>query len=185
MECGSSDAALDRRGGHTRGAYAPSELTLVGGTHNPWAPPFDAMAEALLPLRGRMGLHASAELDRAGFYPAGRARFRVHVQPRGRFVPLDLVERGQVVGRLARAVVARLPERIARRGLAVVRDTLNWPDECLRAKRVDDSAGPGNVILIEIASEYVTEVFTGSRPVDFACEKLDRDVYEMRCRKES
>ncbi len=153
-------------------ADQPSELTLEGGTHNPWAPPFDFLTRALLPLLDRMGLHAMATLDRPGFYPAGGGKFRVSVQPRGELVPLDLLERGQAVSRLARAVVARLPERIAERELALVRHKLNWSDDCLRAETANDSVGPGNVILIEIASEHVTELFTGFGSVERSSEEV-------------
>src|SRR5574340_332692 len=36
-------------------AGAPSQLTLEGGTHNPWAPPFDFLDRAMLPILRRMG----------------------------------------------------------------------------------------------------------------------------------
>jgi RNA 3'-terminal phosphate cyclase (ATP) len=36
-------------------ASGPSTLTLEGGTHNPFAPPFDFLAKAFLPLINRMG----------------------------------------------------------------------------------------------------------------------------------
>ena len=31
------------------GADKPSTVTVTGGTHNPWAPPFDFLAETFLP----------------------------------------------------------------------------------------------------------------------------------------
>jgi RNA 3'-terminal phosphate cyclase (ATP) len=37
-------------------ASGPSELTLEGGTHNPWAPPFDFLSRAFFPLLRRMGV---------------------------------------------------------------------------------------------------------------------------------
>jgi len=36
-------------------ADGPSELTLEGGTHNPFAPPFDFLVKTFLPLLNRMG----------------------------------------------------------------------------------------------------------------------------------
>src|SRR5262245_64635982 len=65
-------------------ADGPSTLVLEGGTHNPWAPPFDFLEKAFLPLVNRMGPHVEVELERHGFYPAGEigrasCRERVHV----------------------------------------------------------------------------------------------------------
>src|SRR5512133_1574470 len=73
-------------------ASGPSRLKLQGGTHNPWAPPFDFLAKALLPLLGRMGPTIAAELIRPGFYPAGGGEFVVTIQPTPRLGPLELVE---------------------------------------------------------------------------------------------
>src|SRR6516225_361743 len=62
-------------------AEGPTTLILEGGTHNAWAPPFDFLEKAFVPLVNRMGPHVEVELDRHGFYPAGGGRFRVHIQP--------------------------------------------------------------------------------------------------------
>ena len=58
-------------------AGASSILTLEGGTHNPWAPPFDFLARAFLPLLERMGAPVRAAIQRYGFYPAGGGQFTV------------------------------------------------------------------------------------------------------------
>lgn len=61
---------------------------------------------------------------------------------------------------MARAVVANLAHSIAERELAVISKKLRWEASCLRSKVVS-SRGPGNVVMLEIESENVTEVFTG------------------------
>ena len=143
-------------------AAAPSTLTLEGGTHNPAAPPFDFLARAFLPLIGRMGPRVDAALDRPGFYPAGGGRCTFRVTPVPRLAPLTLLERGALARRRARALVARLPRQIADRELAVVRSRLGWSGEELEAVVVDGAArGPGNVLLLELESEHVTELFSG------------------------
>jgi len=63
-------------------------------------------------------------------------------------------------------MVARLSEDIARRELSKVRGKLGWSDDELHIDARRDSAGPGNVLLLEIASENITEVFTGFGQVD-------------------
>jgi len=52
-----------------------SNLILEGGTHNPYAPPYDFLAQAFLPVVNRMGPKASCSLERPGFYPAGGGKF--------------------------------------------------------------------------------------------------------------
>ena len=52
-------------------------LTFEGGTANQWAPPFDFLQRAYLPLIERMGPRIEARLERHGFYPAGGGRFSV------------------------------------------------------------------------------------------------------------
>ena len=142
-------------------AAGPSRLVLKGGTHNPWAPPFDFLEKALLPLLGRMGPQVAVRLVRPGFYPAGGGEFTVDIRPAPHLTPLELLERGEITGRRARAMLARLPDHIAERELKVVRAKLGWPAGTLAVERVEESLGPGNVVVIEVECEHVTEVFTG------------------------
>jgi RNA 3'-terminal phosphate cyclase (ATP) len=138
-----------------------SALVLEGGTHNPFAPPFDFLDRALLPLLRRMGARVAASLERPGFYPAGGGRMRVEVEPVARLARLELLERGAILERRAVARVAHLPRHIAERELAVLRESLSWPSGCLGLEEVAGAAGPGNVLTAEIVSENVTEMFTG------------------------
>ena len=142
-------------------ATGPSQLTLEGGTHNPFAPPFDFLVRAFLPVLNRMGPSVAATLDRPGFYPAGGGQLQVVIEPCAALQSLDLRSRGAVQAHCARALVANLPSRIAKRELAVIAREMSWPPECLQIEVVPHSAGPGNVVTVEIASENVTDVFTG------------------------
>ena len=107
-------------------ADRPSRLTLEGGTHNPFAPPFEFLDRAFLPPVNRMGPRVVATLEACGFFPAGGGRFTVEVTPAPRLTGLELLERGEPVGHNAVAVVANLDPRIADRELAVVAERLGW-----------------------------------------------------------
>ena len=161
---------------------APSTLTLEGGTHNPAAPPFDFLARAFLPLIGRMGPRVEAVLGRPGFYPAGGGQCTFRITPTPRLAPLALLERGAIKRRGARAMVARLPRQIADRELVVVRNRLGWSDEELAAVVVDGGArGPGNVLLLEVESEHLTEVFSAFGEIGVRAEAVaERAVQEAR-----
>lgn len=142
-------------------ADQPSTLVLEGGTHNPFAPPFDFLAHAFLPLVNRLGPTVTATLDQPGFYPAGGGRFRVDLQPSPKLLPMELVERGRLLSRFGRVLIAHLPQTIGLRQAQLLRQQLNWPDNTIEVLPLDHSAGPGNAVVVEIQWEQVVEVFTG------------------------
>ncbi|MGZ5545237.1 MAG: RNA 3'-terminal phosphate cyclase [Limisphaerales bacterium] len=136
-----------------------STLILEGGTHNPHAPPFDFLQNTFLPILNRMGPTITATLERRGFYPAGNGRFTVLIKPASHLSPIQLLERGKIQRCRATAIVAGLPEHVAQRELNVVRERLGWPDESLHLEALPD--GPGNVLMLEVQCERITETFTG------------------------
>jgi RNA 3'-terminal phosphate cyclase (ATP) len=162
-------------------AGGPSRLTLEGGTHNPTAPPFDFIAKSFLPILRRMGPRVDARLECYGFYPAGGGRFVVDIEPSALCDSVTLTERGPARVQ-ARALVASLAENIAKRELTVVRERLGLSREMTHVHCIDTSVGPGNVLLIEIESEHVTEVVTGfgikgvtaERVASGACDEAER-----------
>lgn len=141
-------------------ADGPSQLVLEGGTHNMHAPPFDFIQKAFLPMLARIGMKVETQLDRHGFYPVGGGRFTVAIQSPDSLRRLELLERGPIVRRSVRALVSRLPLHIAKREVNTVLEQLDWPEECARVEQVE-AHGPGNVVLIEVESEHIAEVFVG------------------------
>ncbi|MFQ5792535.1 MAG: RNA 3'-terminal phosphate cyclase, partial [Acidobacteriota bacterium] len=119
-------------------ADGASELRLEGGTDNPFAPPFDFLAEAFLPLLARMGPQVAVELERAGFYPAGGGRLSARIVPVRKLRRLDLRQRGKLLSRRAKAVVARLPRRIADNEIQVLTDALGLAEEETQVAEVQD-----------------------------------------------
>jgi len=142
-------------------ASGPSEMVLEGGTHNPFAPPFDFLDRAFAPLLGRMGGGVRLDLERPGFYPSGGGRFTARIIPTDTLRPLSLPERGAVLRRSTRALVAHLPRHIAERELQTAGEVLGIPADARSVVEIQDPPGPGNVVVIEIACQDVTEVFTG------------------------
>lgn len=140
-------------------APGPSTLVLEGGTHNPAAPPYDYLERVYLPLLNRMGPKVDSTLERPGFFPVGGGRFHVSVTPAA-LRPLELLERGEVVRRTVRAMVAQLPFDIAQREAETARALLGWAAGEARGETWEGSPGPGNVVSVEVESEHVTERFT-------------------------
>ena len=142
-------------------ASTSSTIVIEGGTHNLAAPPFDFLARAFLPLVNRMGPGVQWRLARYGFYPAGGGRVEFVVQPAGVWQPLTLNDRGAIRAKRVRAIVSRVPLSIAHRELQVIAADAGWQGAEMQALEVSNSPGPGNILLLEIDSEHVTEVFTG------------------------
>lgn len=141
-------------------AKQPSRLTLEGGTHNPFAPPFEFLDRAFLPQINRMGPTVTATLEQSGFFPAGGGRFVVDVEPCAGLTGLQLLERGEPGAHHATALLSNLPENIADRELGVVARRLGWGPERLHTS-IRPGPGPGNALLIQLEHEHATEVFTG------------------------
>lgn len=165
-------------------AGGPSMLTLEGGTHNPFAPPFDFLERAFVPLLNRMGPQVVLELERPGFYPAGGGRFTAHIQPAsdGRLGGIELPARGEDRGRRAMAMVANLPRHIAERELKKVEAMLGWSAERLEVIERHDAPGPGNIVMLAVESEHVTELFTGFGEKNVPSEKVAARAAEA-CRR--
>lgn len=152
-------------------ADGPSEVLIEGGTHNPFAPPFDFLDRVFLPLLERMGGRARAELERPGFHPVGGGSVRLRVEP-GRLAPLELTWRGEVERVRAAARVSNLPLHIAERELATVSRELALSPDAVAAETVQNAAGPGNVLIVEIVSAGLTELFTGFGRRGLPAERL-------------
>jgi RNA 3'-terminal phosphate cyclase (ATP) len=156
-------------------AQGNSTLMLEGGTHNPAAPPFDFLSKAYLPLVRKMGPQVEAVLDRPGFFPAGGGKFRVDVKP-APLKPLHLPERGRVLRREVKAVVAMIPFDVAKRELDTVAGALKWRPDEFRTEELKRSPGPGNVLMAEVESEHLTEVFTGFGERGKRAEEVGEEV---------
>lgn len=142
-------------------AGGPSRLVLEGGTHNPLAPPFDFLQKTFLPLVNRLGPQVTIELERFGFYPAGGGKIHVAIEPGVSRQRLDINERGPVRRARARALVVNLPLSIAQRELVVVGQILGLSTDQLQAETSSNAYSPGNIVIIEVESERLTELFTG------------------------
>jgi len=142
-------------------AEGASHLVIKGGTHNPMAPPFDFLGKAFLPLLQRMGFNVQASLVRHGFFPSGGGEIRVAVEPCPALSTLELMERGALQRQESRILLIDLAHRIGERERTVLRDELGWPEPHIRIEKPARGRGPGNVVIVEIESKEVTEVFTG------------------------
>ncbi len=138
-----------------------SSIEIEGGTHNTAAPPFEYLQEVYLPLVSRMGPQCLARIDAWGFYPAGGGRVRIDIRPGSALQGLDLTDAGGVATPTVTALVSKLPEQIGWRECQLIRRRAGWKLKQCLVRTVDNSPGPGNVVMIRLASPRITELFTG------------------------
>lgn len=141
-------------------ANGPSSIRITGGTHNPMAPPVEFLQRAYRPLLARMGAHVDFALLRHGFYPAGGGVVTANVEPVHTWRMLHLVARGDRKAGYAESVIAGVHRSVLTRELECVRTAMGWTEEQLRPMPLPDSHGPGNVLLLTVEHDHVTEVFT-------------------------
>lgn len=91
------------------------QLVIRGGTHAPWSPPFHYARDVFLPAAAALGLQASLELLRWGFYPRGGGGIRGEVQAGTTFKPVELLSRPAPTTVRGISAVANLPKTIATR----------------------------------------------------------------------
>jgi RNA 3'-terminal phosphate cyclase (ATP) len=157
-------------------AESRSRVTFEGGTHNSMAPPFDFLERAFLPIINQLGPTAAVRLERPGFYPAGGGLVELTVEPSHTLGPLMLVERGRLVERRCRALLAHLPNHIGERECSVMIRSLQWPESCTEIVQFDEARCPGNALSVELEFENVTEVFTGFGEQKKRAETVAREV---------
>src|SRR5215831_2759474 len=161
-------------------ASVPSRVVIEGGTHNDAAPPFEFLDRTFLPLIRQMGAGVSLKLERYGFYPAGGGRFVAEIQPCQALKPLNVGTRGPVRAKRVTAIVANLAANIAAREVKKVSSLMSLTSEGTVIE-TKNSPGPGNIVLIEIESNEITETFASFGRLGVASEKVaDEAVQQAR-----
>jgi len=96
-------------------ARGDSTLTLVGGTHVPWSPPFHYFSQVLLPALKPMRVSAEAMIEKWGFYPKGGGQVQLKISPMDRLKPVSFVGRGLLKTISGVSAIANLPKHVAER----------------------------------------------------------------------
>jgi RNA 3'-terminal phosphate cyclase (ATP) len=157
-------------------AGASSTLICQGGTHNPFAPPFDFLERCFAPQLQRMGVAFKFQLRIPGFFPAGGGEFHARVEPTPKLIPISILEKGALQDKRVSIYLANLPQNIADREIAILQKQLSWPEENFVVRNFPDAPGPGNVVLIEERYEHVTEITTGFGEKGVSAEQVAQDT---------
>lgn len=164
-------------------ALTPGEslIALRGGTYVPFSPPVPYLQQVFLPLLERMGVSATVELVKWGWYPHGGGEIQLRVTGGGAPRGLQLRDRGELTQVRGLAVVTELPSHIPQRMANRAENVLR--DAGLYAKvepRREKGIAPGAALFL--TAEYERS-FAGcgalgrkglpsDRVADMACEAL-------------
>lgn len=121
-------------------AERESRLTIRGGTHVAWSPPFHHLSDVFLPQVRRMGVKAEMALNRWGWYPKGEGEIEAGVEPvsgtlkplvlEGAFSPQEieiLSATSNLPSHVRERVGERLLARLSERGLKATLSLLDVP----------------------------------------------------------
>ncbi len=92
-----------------------STITITGGTHVPFSPPYHYISEVFIPMLRRLGINVEALIERYGFYPKGGGSVRFRIMPAKEIRGLNLIHRGRLKLIHGYSCVGRLPVSIAER----------------------------------------------------------------------
>lgn len=134
-------------------AAAPSRITVLGGTHVPFAPTAEFLEWVYLPVLRHAGCLVQFQYQRAGFYPKGGGELSLAVEGSWTPRPFTLVERGKLHVLTATIITANLPAHVGERGAETVTRFMRgigW--QAMIVRRELPSSGPGAAVVIN--AEY-------------------------------
>lgn len=138
-----------------------SSVQLSGGTHNPWAPPFDFLSRSFAAALGALGHTLELDLDRHGFFPAGGGHVRARVQGAARPARFESTVRGGLVSAHGRVLVAGLSDKVGERERRRLVKRSGVEFESLEVVELPRDQGPGNAIVVELEYEHTRRVISG------------------------
>jgi RNA 3'-terminal phosphate cyclase (ATP) len=131
-------------------AEASSQVTLRGGTHVPFSPPFHYLSEVAAPAFARLGADFSVNLTAWGWYPAGGGEMQATIQPIPclQAVPFSPGARTPATIHGLAAVTnlpSHIPQRMARRADNLLRQA-GWDTRITAVRETGRAPGAGLIL---------------------------------------
>ncbi len=162
-------------------ADAPSEVTLVGGTHVAWSPPAHYLAHVFLPTVARFGFRVELHIETWGWYPRGGGSLHARIFPRrrseGEHPVLDLSRRGRLVRIWGISAASNLPDHVILRQKREAEEVLRKAGLKADIETVSaPSPGPGTVVFLVAEYEHAVAGFTAYGALRKPAEKVAREA---------
>jgi RNA 3'-terminal phosphate cyclase (ATP) len=171
-----------------------SQVTLRGGTHVAWSPPFDYIKRVYLPTLLRMGIKARVNIERWGWYPIGGGEVKATIEGQGTGTEprlpgaspagLDLRERGALLRVRGLSAGSNLPKHIRMRQEAAALQALRSNGVNARIDVLEaPSKGQGTVVFLWAEFENAVAGFTSlgerGKPAEQVAEEAADQLVEF------
>lgn len=159
-------------------ATGDSQVTLRGGTHIAFSPPFTYIEQVYLPILTQLGLKAEAVLHAWGWYPRGGGEVALRVTGGSPLSGLTLLERGALRQVRGLAIVTELPSHIPQRMAMRAENLLDQADLKAQVRPLRERGiGPGAGVFLTADYENSRAGFGALGRLGLPAEK----VAEMAC----
>lgn len=159
-------------------ATGDSQVTLRGGTHIAFSPPFTYIEQVYLPILTQLGLKAEAVLHAWGWYPRGGGEVALRVTGGSTLSGLTLLERGALRQVRGLAIVTELPSHIPQRMAMRAENLLDQADLKAQVRPLRERGiGPGAGVFLTADYENSRAGFGALGRLGLPAEK----VAEMAC----
>jgi RNA 3'-terminal phosphate cyclase (ATP) len=152
-------------------AEGSSQVTLVGGTHVAWSPPYDYIKRVYLPVLAQLSISAKVTIKNWGWYPMGGGRIQATIQGRAPGAAIQipdeaianqtLGERGALRRVRGLSASSNLPKHIRTRQERAALQALRSSGVNARVDVVDaPSKGQGTIVFLWAEFERTMAGFT-------------------------
>jgi len=160
-----------------------ADLELVGGTNNPFAPSVLYLQNTFLPTVRKLGLEASVEIEKYGWYPKGGGIIKAHIIPIRKLSPISLLDKGKLLKLSGNAIISNLPKHIAEREKKqCLKRILEFNPALEKDMKIDiieaPSIGQGTEFSLQAEYENTTVVFVSLGEIGKPAEKLADEAYQ-------
>lgn len=166
-------------------AGAPSQVTVRGGTHVSWSPPFDYVQRVYAPALAPLGYQADLQLVQWGFYPKGGGEIVATIQPRSAETagpPAWAQPRGPLASLSVLSAAANVGNQVTARQASQAYNrlaTAGLPAQPQTRLLNPSAAGPGTCVFV--LAEYgggVRAGFTGYGRQGYPAERVADDAVD-------
>lgn len=156
-----------------------SHLTIRGGTHVAWSPPFHYLEYVYLPTLTHLGLEAEVAVEKWGWYPVGGGEMQATIrnQIAAPLRSVDLTERGELKRLYGFSATSNLPAHIARRQKQAVERALSKSGFSPHIEIIDaPSPGQGTAVFLVAEFERTMAAFTSYGARGKRAEKVAQEA---------